>query len=303
MRDARTVAAPGALVSVVIPTYNCRDMLRECLESIQSQTYTPIEIIVVDSFSTDGTAELAARYGTVFSFGRDPAQKNVFAVPFQRNYGVSKANGRYIYWFDSDMRMKPDTVQNCVTTIERTGADAIIVPEESYGEGFWAQCRRLEKACYNRNSISLTDAARFLRKQVWDQIGGLDATLGGNDDYDLQLRLNDGNYKTVKLNDHIRHYEGNLSLRKQLRKKFIYGKTAMRYFEKHRHRRGMLAKQYAVIRPDFLSQSNLLIKDPITAAGMLTMKILEYSAAFCGLVYSQIRREDVRIRAAEDASK
>lgn len=291
------------LVSVVIPTFNCKAMVRDALESVKAQSYSPLEIIVVDSFSTDGTAELATQYATVYSFGKDPSQKNVFGAPFQRNYGVSKANGEYIYWFDSDMRMKPDTVQRCVDTIERTAADAIIVPEESYGEGFWAKCRRLEKACYNRNPRSLTDAARFLRKSVWDALGGLDATLGGNDDYDLQLRLNDAGYKTVKLDDSIRHYEGHLSLRKHLRKKFVYGKTALKYFEKHRHRKGLLTKQYAVVRPDFLTQGDLLLREPVTAAGMLLMKFLEYSAAFIGLCYSQIRKESVQIRAGESTAR
>lgn len=291
------------LVSVVIPTFNCKEMVRDALESVKVQTYSPLEIIVVDSFSTDGTAELARDYATVYSFGKDPSQKNVFGAPFQRNHGVSKANGEYIYWFDSDMRMKPDTVQRCVDTIERTGADAVIVPEESYGEGFWAKCRRLEKACYNRNPRSLTDAARFLRKSVWDALGGLDATLGGNDDYDLQLRLNDAGYKTVKLDDSIRHYEGHLNLRKHLRKKFVYGKTALKYFEKHRHRKGLLTKQYAVVRPDFLTQGDLLLREPVTAAGMLLMKFLEYSAAFVGLVYSQIRKESVQIRTGESTAR
>ncbi|MBV9103551.1 MAG: glycosyltransferase [Candidatus Eremiobacteraeota bacterium] len=271
-------------------------MLRECLESVAAQTYAPVEIIVVDSFSTDGTAELAAQFGTVYSYGRDPSQKNVFAVPHQRNYGVAQANGEYVYWFDSDMRMRPTTVADCVALIERTHADAVIVPEESYGEGFWAQCRRLEKTCYNRNAVSLTDAARFLRKAVWTAVGGLDATLGGNDDYDFQLRLNDAGYTTVKLGDSIRHYEGRLNLGKHLRKKFIYGKTALRYFRKHASRKALLARQYAVIRPDFIAQGRLLLREPITAAGMVTMKLLEYSAAACGLIYSMLRHEDVQLR-------
>lgn len=289
----------NTLVSVVIPTYNCKEMVRDALESVKAQTYAPIEIIVVDSFSSDGTAELAAEYGTVYSFGRDPSQKNIFAVPFQRNYGVSKANGEYVYWFDSDMRMLPDTVERCVATMEANGADALIVPEESYGEGFWAQCRRLEKSCYNRNPRSLTDAARFLRKKAWDELGGLDVTLGGNDDYDLQLRLDGGGYKTVKLNSYIRHYEGHLSLRKQLRKKFVYGKSALKYFEKHRSRTGMLTKQYAVVRPDFIKYPDILMKEPRVAAGMFLMKVLEYSAAFAGLVYSTVHKEQATIRASE----
>lgn len=285
------------LVSIVIPTFNCKAMVYECLESIKAQSYAPIEVIVVDSFSSDGTKELAEQYGTAYSFGRDPSQKNVFAVPFQRNYGVAQAKGEYVYWFDSDMRMHPDTIQRCVDTIEQNGADALIVPEESYGEGFWAQCRRLEKACYNRNPLSLTDAARFLRKSVWDSLGGLDATLGGNDDYDLQLRLNEAGFKTVKLPGSIRHYEGNLSLPKHLRKKFIYGKTALHYFHKHRHRKGMLAKQYSLVRSDFLTQADLLAKEPTVAAGMLSMKVMEYSAALAGLIYSQLKKETVTIRA------
>jgi glycosyltransferase involved in cell wall biosynthesis len=286
----------GKLVSVVIPTFNCKAMVRDALESVKAQTYAPIELIVVDSFSTDGTAELARQYGTVYSFGKDPSQKNVFGAPFQRNYGVSQAKGTYVYWFDSDMRMKADTVQKCVDAIEGGDADAVIVPEESYGEGFWAQCRRLEKACYNESARSLTDAARFLRKSAWDALGGLDASLGGNDDYDLQLRLNDAGYKTIKLDDSIRHYEGHLSLRKHLRKKFVYGKTALKYFQKHSHRKGLLTKQYAVVRPDFLTQRHLLVKEPVTAAGMLLMKFLEYSAAFLGLAYSLLRRENVQLR-------
>jgi len=284
------------LVSIVVPTFNCKEILRDCLESVRAQSYSPIEIVVVDGFSSDGTDEFAREYGTVYSYGRDPSQKNIFAVPIQRNYGVSKARGKYVYWFDSDMRMLPTTVEACVEAIEKNSADAVIVPEEAYGEGFWAQCRALEKACYNRSARSLTDAARFLRKDAWDALGGLDATLGGNNDYDLQIRLNEAGFKTVKLPEPIRHYEGRLNLRKHLRKKFIYGKSALHYFAKHRHRKGMLVKQYAVVRSDFWNERDLLLKQPVVAGGMLAMKFLEYSAAAFGLVYSQLRRETTKIR-------
>jgi glycosyltransferase involved in cell wall biosynthesis len=289
-----------ALVSVVIPTFNCRDILHDCLESIKAQTYSPIEIIVVDGFSNDGTPEFARQYATVYSYGRDPNQRNIFAVPVQRNYGVSKALGEYIYWFDSDMRMPPDTVAQCVEAIEKNDADAVIVPEEAYGEGFWAQCRRLEKTCYNLSQRSLTDAARFLRKDVWDALGGLDASLGGNDDFDLQIRLNEAGYKTIKLSSPIRHYEGNLRLGRHLRKKFIYGKNVLRYLSKHRSRKTLLARQYALIRPDFWVRRDVLFRHPVTAGGMLLMKFLEYGAAACGVAYSQVKRESARIRSEGD---
>jgi glycosyltransferase involved in cell wall biosynthesis len=291
--------ADRPLVSVVIPTFNCKEMLKDCLESVRAQTYSPLEIIIVDGFSNDGTVELAKEYGTVYSFGRDPSQRHIFAVPYQRNFGVSKAHGTYVYWFDSDMRMKRNTVENCVYAIERERADAIIVPEDAYGEGFWAQCRALEKACYNRNPRSLTDAARFLRKKVWEALGGLDDTLGGNDDYDLQMRLNAAGYKTIKLSDSIRHYEGRLALRKHLRKKFVYGKNVLRYLAKHRDRKMLLAKQYSIVRPDFWQERELLLQRPHVAAGMIAMKFMEYAAAACGIVYSRIHQETVRIQSAQ----
>jgi len=277
-------------------------MVRGCLESVRAQTYAPIELLVVDSGSTDGTQDLAERYASVYLYGDGPLHTTIDAVPLKRNFGAAKTNGKYIYWFDSDMRMKPDTIERCVRTMEKTLADAIIVPEQSYGEGFWAQCRHLEKECYNQTSRSLTDAARFLRQSVWDALGGVAVTLGGNYDYDLQLRLNDAGFKTVKLDDSIFHYEGNLSLRNHLRKKFIYGTSAMRYFKKYRNRKSLLTSQFAVVRSDFVKNRALLAKRPIIAAGMFVMKFLEYTAAACGLVYAQLKKTSVPPYAAENNS-
>ncbi len=289
MKDTIPGSATANLVSVVIPTFNCKEIVRDCFESVKNQTYAPIEVIVIDSCSTDGTRELAAEYGTVYAFGNNKAHTTIDSVPLKRNFGASKAAGEYIYWFDSDMRMKPGTVQCCVDTIIETNADAIIVPEQSYGEGFWAQCRRLEKDCYNQSARSLTDAARFLRKTVWDALGGVDTSLGGNYDYDLQLRLNDASFKTVKLDDFIFHYEGRLQIGKHLRKKFIYGTSAMRYFKKYRNRKQLLTKQFAVVRSDFLANGSSLIENPLTSIGMILMKVMEYCAALCGLFYAELR--------------
>lgn len=284
------------LVSIVVPTFNCQDIIEDCLKSVKKQTYKNVELIIVDSFSTDKTPEICRRYGKVYSFGRDPAQKNVFAVPFQRNYGVKMAKGEYVYIIDSDMRLIPEVVKSCVDLIEKKGADAVIVPEIAYGESFWAHCRALEKTCYNRSPRSLSDAARFVRKSVWDKLGGLDAALGGGDDWDFQLRLNESGYKTMKTRVAVMHYEGNLSLGKQIYKKFRYGKNVLDYFKKHKDRKILLSKQYSLIRPDFISNIDLLVNDPFHAIGMIFMKIVEYAAAFCGLVYSQIRKEKVRLK-------
>jgi len=281
------------LVSIIIPTFNCEEILVDCLESVRKQTYGNIEVIIVDSFSSDSTPEIAKKYGKVFSFGRNPKQTTIFAVPYQRNYGVEQAQGEFIYWMDSDMRIPEDTIKNSVDLMEKENADAIILPEKSYGESFWAKCRALEKDCYNKSPISMTDAARFVKKTVWDKIGGLDPTLGGNDDFDFQLRLNDAGYKTIKAPFYILHYEGKLSLSKQLKKKYVYGKNIVEYLKKHKDKKMYLTKQYSLIRPDFIQNYDLLLRDPLHAVGMIFMKVLEYSAAILGIIESQIKKEKV----------
>ena len=56
------------LVSIIIPTYNSEMTIGKCLESIRNQSYENVEIIIVDSFSGDGTAKLAERYGARIFF-------------------------------------------------------------------------------------------------------------------------------------------------------------------------------------------------------------------------------------------
>ena len=73
------------LVSIVIPTLNCPENLKECLESIKNQTYSNIEVIVVDGHSTDNTPGMARNFGAdVYSFG--PKQsKALINVCYQLN--------------------------------------------------------------------------------------------------------------------------------------------------------------------------------------------------------------------------
>lgn len=283
------------LVSIAIPTFNCEKNLLECLESIKKQTYQPIEIIVVDSFSTDNTAKIAQKYGTVYSYGRDPKQVHAFGAPYQRNYGAQKAKGEYLYWLDSDMRLPPDLIETCVKALETQNADAVIIPELSVGVSFWAKCRRLEKECYNQSPHSYTDTARFMKRKTWKTLGGIDPQLGGADDFDLQIKLDKNGYKTIKIKKAVLHNEGNLTLKKQLTKKFIYGKTMLGYFKKHRKEKERLGQQFALIRPEFLQNFDLLVKDPSHALGMIVMKFLEYTVGLAGLLYGLIKKEKVQV--------
>jgi hypothetical protein len=91
-------------VSVVIPTYQRRDMVVRAVESVLTQTYRDFELIVVDDGSTDGTADGLARFGDAIRYEWQPNA----GVSAARNAGLRTARGRLVAFLDSDDRWLPD---------------------------------------------------------------------------------------------------------------------------------------------------------------------------------------------------
>jgi glycosyltransferase involved in cell wall biosynthesis len=91
------------LVSVIIPAFNMATYLSEAIDSVITQTYDRVEIIVVDDASTDDTAAVAARYGTALRYVVQPHRGQAAA----RNHGVRVATGRYLAFLDADDLWEP----------------------------------------------------------------------------------------------------------------------------------------------------------------------------------------------------
>lgn len=90
--------ANNNLVSVIIPVYNCDRYLAEAIESVLAQTYQPLEIIVVDDGSTDGSAEVARRFSSSVQYHYQ-TQSGAAAA---RNYGTELAQGSFFAFLDAD---------------------------------------------------------------------------------------------------------------------------------------------------------------------------------------------------------
>ncbi len=86
------------LVSVIIPNYNYAEYLRESIDSALNQDYQPIEIIVVDDGSTDGSREILRSYGTQIIV----IEIENSGAPTARNFGLMEAHGYYIAYLDAD---------------------------------------------------------------------------------------------------------------------------------------------------------------------------------------------------------
>jgi glycosyltransferase involved in cell wall biosynthesis len=259
------------LVSVIVPTKNSDATIGKCLESISTQTWPNIEIIVVDCFSKDKTRKITEDYGArIFESGVKRSEA--------RNMGAEKARGDLVFFVDSDIELGYSVIDECVKKI-REEYDGVVIPEVSVGEGFWAKCKALEKRCYIGDD--LIEAARFFRKSVFERMGGYDAELEAGEDWDLNQRLSKAGYRIGRINAFIKHYEGRLSLRATMLKKRYYGKTLERYRKKHpteaRH-------QLKLIRPAFTRNWRGLVKDPVHALGMLVMKACELGAVGLGFL-------------------
>lgn len=261
------------LVSVIVPTFNSSSTLEACLRAIKLQTYPYIEIIIVDNYSKDGTVSISKKF-TSSTFQTKKLRSAA------RNYGAKKASGSYLIFVDADMQLSPAVIQECVEKSIESRADAIMIPEMRVGTGFWAKCRALERLTYIGDP--LIESARFIRKDLFADIGGFDEQLEAGEDYDLHSRIECRRSKITSINAFIKHHEGNLTIARLIMKRYYYGKTLMRYVKKHPQRSMM---QFAPVRLDYIKKWRLLASDPLHASGLFFLKMLEYFVTSIALFF------------------
>jgi len=267
-------------VSIIVTTRNNHATLEACLASIDAQLYPRRELIVVDNGSTDDTKTIARRH-TDLVFDKGPERSA------QRNFAVEQAKGDYVVIIDSDMELAPTVISACVQAVQETPQlGGIIIPEESFGEGFWARCKQLERSFYV--GVDWIEAARFFDKKLYQQVGGYDGRLVSGEDWDLSNRI--GALAPLgRIDEFIRHNEGRLSLVKTLRKKYYYAAQASAYLQKHVSGSKLSAQVGPLQRYQlFFSKPARLLRNPLTGIGMLFMKTCEFG--FGGVGYLRARR-------------
>lgn len=110
------------LISVIIPAYNVATWLPACLNSVLSQTYKKLEIIVIDDGSTDDTARIIDEYAKKDSRIVAVHQKNEGLVAV-RNKGIELAKGEYVTFVDGDDKIVPDMYERLLRNAIKYHAD------------------------------------------------------------------------------------------------------------------------------------------------------------------------------------
>ena len=111
-------------ISVIVPVFNVAGYLPQCVDSILSQDYGNLEVILIDDGSTDGSGEICDRYAALDSRVRAIHQKNGGAAA-AKNAGLRLATGEYLAFADSDDYLEPGAYGFLMKVLLENGADAV----------------------------------------------------------------------------------------------------------------------------------------------------------------------------------
>ncbi|RZM15635.1 glycosyltransferase [Lactobacillus delbrueckii] len=113
------------LVSIIVPVYNVEKYLQQCVDSLVSQTYQNIEILLIDDGSKDNSGQMcnqfSEQYTNVMSF-----HKKNSGLGLTRNFGLERINGDYVTFVDSDDYLRQDAIQKLVDGLGDGQNDTVI---------------------------------------------------------------------------------------------------------------------------------------------------------------------------------
>jgi glycosyltransferase involved in cell wall biosynthesis len=170
-------------VSVIVPAYNCAELLPQAIDSVRAQTYTDYEVVVVDDGSEDDTWPVAQRLAASW-----PKMRAIRAahggLAAARNRAIAEMRGRWIALLDADDLWKPEKLQRCMEFLAAHPELSIVytpmAPVRMDGqvmEGHSKPCHagRLTEKLFQ--SIFVHDPAAVFHKRVIEQCGGFDESL------------------------------------------------------------------------------------------------------------------------------
>ena len=120
-------------ISVIMPCYNTEQYVEETLKSVLNQSFKDYEIICLNDGSTDGTLEILKRYQQSYPNIRVISSEN-HGVAYQRNTGVQCAQGKYIYYMDSDDLLKENCLETLYQYAEADDLDVVYFEADSFYE-------------------------------------------------------------------------------------------------------------------------------------------------------------------------
>ena len=111
-------------ISVIVPVYNAEKYLEKCAESILNQTYSNFELLLINDGSVDNSSKVCHSFETDCRV--KVYDKENEGVSKTRNFGISKAEGEYLLFIDSDDYIEPDMFEGLIQAVEENRADCAV---------------------------------------------------------------------------------------------------------------------------------------------------------------------------------
>ena len=244
---------PAAAVSVVLPTYNRAATLKRAIDSVLNQTFTDLELIVVDDGSTDGTPQTLSKYA-------DRSNVRLVSTPHRgcaaaRNTGIRLSSGRYVAFQDSDDEWEPRKLATAVAALEGTGPEtgvfysdmlmtvadgrSAVLTSPEVTQGVLVDEWTLD---YQVRCIGIQSAV--IKRECLDTVGRFDEALERLIDLDLLIRLSD-RFRFVRSPEVLvkYHFGDGISVNRPAlvaaRRHLLH-----KYYDRLKQRKHHLARQY-----------------------------------------------------------
>lgn len=252
-------------LSIIIVSWNVRELLANCLRSVLAQTGLKLQVIVVDSASSDGSPELVAEQFP--QVGLLACQENV-GFPRGNNLGLERANGRFILLLNPDTIVHGDALARMVSYLQQYPAVGVLGPQLLNDDGSVQSSRRrfptLGTAVFESTWLQpfapqavldhyyardvgdgetavvewVMGACLMTRQEVVAQVGGLDeAYFMYSEELDYCRRIHEAGWQVVYYPEaQVTHLSGKSSEQAVTQRHINFNRAKLRYFRKYHGR-------------------------------------------------------------------
>jgi len=214
-------------VSIIIPTYNQRDYVLQCVSSIEKHTPAPYEIIVVDNASQDGTADALLRKGGMV---RVAALEKNRGFAGGVNQGLMMAKGRHIVVLNNDTLVTPGWLENMMTCLNSDPQIGVVGPVTNYiggdqqievpyreVEDMWSFAANRNRPDPEKHRVTdrLVGFCWLFSRDLFERVGYLDEgyAVGNFEDDDWIVRVRMLGYRLAVAGDAFIHHFGSVSMK------------------------------------------------------------------------------------------
>lgn len=229
------------LYSIIVPVYNRPGEVKELLESLSAQTVKPFELLIIEDGSKERCDHLLDHYRSFFTI-------NYYYKPNSgrsdtRNYGMERANGDYLLFFDSDVILPPFYFEKLEEAMKKDYCDCFGGPDAADSSfsnmqkavnhsmtGFWTTGgirggkAVMEKFCPRTFNMGLS-------KEVYDKVGGFEDMMG--EDIDLSLRIRKAGFSICLIRDVFVYHKRRVDLSRFFKQVNNFGQARIWLHIKH----------------------------------------------------------------------